>query len=64
MGSIKNDLVSTALELESLRTALDGHARYLRRMGQIDEMAAMAAQVDKLKTAAEDLRKIAAGIRP
>ncbi|WP_459205400.1 hypothetical protein ACSMEV_12325 [Pseudomonas sp. MLB6B] len=64
MDSIKNDLVTTAQELESLRTALDGHARYLQRTGQVDEMAAMATQVDKLKMAAEDLRQIAAGIRP
>ncbi|WP_313739719.1 hypothetical protein [Pseudomonas sp.] len=64
MGVIKNDLVTTALQLESLRTTLDGHARYLQRMGQIDETAAMATQVDKLRMAAEDLRQVAAGIRP
>lgn len=64
MGSIKNDLVTTALELESLRIALDGHARYLQRTGQTEEMAAMVAQVDKLRMAAEDLRQIASGIRP
>ncbi|MFS0827569.1 hypothetical protein [Pseudomonas phoenicis] len=64
MRSIRDDLITTALQLESLRAALGGHARYLQRTGQSDAMATMANQSEQLHMTIENLRQIAAGIRP
>lgn len=62
MQGLKEDLMRTAVDLDTLSQALDGHTRYLRHSANACEAMAMHMHVDGLRASAEALRGAAQNI--
>ncbi|MDN7143715.1 hypothetical protein KC131_23990 [Pseudomonas sp. JQ170] len=59
MKGIRDDLHSTARELERVSRELDGHARYLLRSIHRTDAAEVLGQIQGLQASVEQLRDVA-----